>query len=65
MHPNLLETVFHLHLSPTLNKEMIVLKKVNHIQVVTASANILPKWLDSVFNPSVISVVTSDEALAC
>lgn len=65
VHPNLLETVFHWHLSPTLNKEMIVLKKVNHIQVVTASANILPKWLDSVFNPSVISVVTSDEALAC
>jgi|TARA_B110000114_G_C15081231_1_gene394112 non-heme chloroperoxidase len=65
VHPNLLETIFHWHLSPTLNKKTIEIKKVNHIQVITASVNILPEWLNDVFNQASNSVTISDGALAC
>ena len=64
VHPNLLETIYHWHLKPTLNKKIVELKKVNHIQVVTASAMILPDWLNSIFEQSNDLVTTSDEALA-
>jgi len=63
VHPSLLETVYHWHLKPTLNKKMVELKKVNHIQVVTASANILPDWLNSIFEQSSNLVSTTDGAL--
>ena len=64
VHPNLLETIYHWHLKPTLNKKIVELKKVNHIQVVTASAMILPDWLNSIFEQSNDLVTTSDEELA-
>ena len=52
VHPNLLETIYHWHLKPSIKKQIIELKKVNHIQVVTASAKILPDWLNSILTPS-------------
>ncbi|MBU2968655.1 lysophospholipase [Pseudoalteromonas sp. C2R02] len=64
VHPNLLETIYHWHLKPTLNKKIVELKKVNHIQVVTASAMILPDWLNSIFEQSNDLVTTSEEELA-
>ena len=49
LHPDLLSTIYHWHLSAKINKQLIELPNVNHMGVVPAARKILPDWLSSIF----------------
>ncbi len=45
IHPDLLKTIYHWHLSPQINKQIIEVPKVNHMNIVSVAAKVLPQWL--------------------
>ena len=45
LHPSFLPTVAQWHLPPTLDKEVYMLPKLNHMSVLSGAARVLPQWL--------------------
>ena len=45
LHPSFLPTVAQWHLPPTLDKEVFMLPKLNHMSVLSGAARVLPHWL--------------------
>ncbi|WP_197061187.1 alpha/beta hydrolase [Colwellia psychrerythraea] len=45
LHPSFLTTVAQWHLSPTLDKEVHMLAKLNHMSILSGAARVLPQWL--------------------
>jgi alpha-beta hydrolase superfamily lysophospholipase len=54
IHPHLLTTVYHWHLSPSIAKSLIKVPKANHIRILPAACNLLPSWLDEVLAVTLI-----------
>ncbi|EAQ63952.1 hypothetical protein MED121_04243 [Marinomonas sp. MED121] len=48
IHPQLMETIFHWHIQPSLSRTLIKVPKLNHIRILPAACQLLPNWLDQV-----------------
>lgn len=48
IHPSLMDTIFHWHLLPGIPKSLVKVPKANHIRILPAACNLMPKWLDEV-----------------
>jgi non-heme chloroperoxidase len=51
IHPDFLETVFNWHLPTAVEKQLILIPRLNHMNIVQAAGRAMPGWLDSVFPP--------------
>lgn len=45
LHPSFLPTVAQWHLGPTLDKQVHMLPKLNHMSVVNGASRVIPQWL--------------------